>query len=72
MYNNYNLAGYFPFVYAIAMTLFGGNFMNYIFGIMIGHAYIFIKDIALIRYHKDYFPTPLWLSNWWFGRNNGG
>lgn len=50
------------------MTLFGGNLINYIFGIILGHAYIFVKDIAILRYHKDYLPTPRWFSNWWFGR----
>jgi len=62
------------------MTLFGGSFKNYVVGIILGHIYIFIKDIAIIRYHKDYLPTPRWFSNWWFGRqgvqaprnNNGG
>ena len=52
------------------MTLFGGSLINYLFGILLGHAYIFIKDIALVRYHRDYLPTPRWFSNWWHGRNN--
>lgn len=75
-----NAAGYFPFVYSIMMTLFGGSLINYIVGIILGHIYIFVKDIAVIRYHKDYLPTPRWFTNWWFGRqgvqpqqrNNGG
>jgi hypothetical protein len=78
----FNAAGYFPFVYAIMMSLFGGNLINYIIGIILGHIYIFVKDIAVLRYHKDYFATPRWFSDWWFGRqgqaagaaprNNGG
>ena len=71
-YFNLHAAGYFPFVYAIMMTLFGGNILNYLFGILLGHAYIFVKDIALVRYHKDYLPTPRWFSNWWFGRQGEG
>jgi hypothetical protein len=54
------------------MTLFGGSFINYIVGIGLGHIYIFVKDIAIVRYHKDYLPTPLWLTNWWFGRAGEG
>ena len=50
------------------MTLFGGNLINYILGIILGHIYIFVKDIAVIRYHKDYLPTPRWFTNWWFSR----
>jgi hypothetical protein len=50
------------------MTLFGGNLKNYIVGIILGHLYIFVKDIAVVRYHKDYLPTPRWFTNWWFGR----
>ena len=65
-------AGYFPFVYAIMMTLFGGNLLNYVIGIILGHVYIFVKDIAIVRYHKDYLPTPMWFSNWWFNRQGGG
>lgn len=61
-------AGYFPFVYAIMMTLFGGSLLPNIVGIILGHCYIFVKDIAVQRYHKDYFRTPVWFSNWWFGR----
>ena len=53
------------------MTLFGGNLINYIIGIILGHAYIFAKDIAVLRYHKDYLATPQWFSNWWFGRGQG-
>jgi len=70
--NIINSAGYFPFVYSIAMTLFGGNLIPFIFGIIMGHAYIFVKDIAVVRYHKDYLPTPVWFTNWWFGRQGAG
>jgi hypothetical protein len=52
------------------MTLFGNSLFNYLFGILLGHAYIFVKDIALVRYQRDYLPTPRWFSNWWFGRQN--
>ena len=50
------------------MTLFGGSFINYVIGIALGHLYIFVKDVAIVKYHKDYLPTPRWLTNWWFGR----
>ena len=50
------------------MTLFGGNLFNYLFGILLGHAYIFVKDIALARYQRDYLPTPAWFTRWWYGR----
>jgi hypothetical protein len=50
------------------MTLFGGSLIHYILGIILGHAYIFVKDIAVLRYHKDYLATPRWFSNWYFGR----
>ena len=53
------------------MTLFGGNLFNYLFGILLGHGYIFVKDIALVRYQKDYLPTPRWFTNWWYGRQGG-
>ena len=53
------------------MTLFGGSLINYIVGIFLGHAYIFVKDIALVRYQRDYLPTPRWFSNWWFSRRGG-
>lgn len=61
-------AGYFPFVYAIAMTLFGDSLVNYLIGIALGHGYIFMKDIVPIRYHKDYLRTPQFFTNWWFSR----
>jgi len=51
------------------MTLFGGSLINYIIGILLEHAYIFVKDIALVRYHKDYLPPPRWFANWWYGRS---
>lgn len=60
-------AGYFPFVYAIMMTLFGAGLLPNIVGIVLGHCYIFVKDIAVVRYHKDYFQTPLWFNRWWYG-----
>lgn len=50
------------------MTLFGGSLLPNIIGIVLGHCYIFVKDIAVVRYHKDYLKTPLWFSNWWYGR----
>lgn len=50
------------------MTLFGGSLLNYVIGIILGHAYIFVKDIAVLRYHRDFLPTPLWFTNWWLGR----
>lgn len=53
----------------VAMTLFGGSFVPYLIGIGIGHLYIFIKDIAFVRYRKDYLPTPNWLKNWWYNRS---
>ena len=49
------------------MTLFGGSLLNYLFGILLGHAYIFVKDIALARYQRDYLPTPRWFTRWWHG-----
>jgi hypothetical protein len=63
------LAGYFPFVYAIMMTLFGASLLPRIIGIFLGHAYIYVKDIAVITYHKDYLPTPRWFINWWYAGN---
>ena len=63
-------AGYFPFVYAIMMMLFGANLLPNIIGIALGHCYIFVKDIAVVRYHKDYLQTPLWFGNWWYSGNN--
>jgi hypothetical protein len=54
------------------MTLFGGSLLPNIIGIVLGHAYIFVKDIAVVRYHKDYLQTPRWFSNWWYGRINNG
>jgi hypothetical protein len=53
------------------MTLFGSSLIPYVIGIMLGHAYIFVKDIAVVRYHKDYLPTPRWFANWWYGRQGG-
>ena len=38
----------------------------YLVGIAIGHLYIFIKDIATVRYHRDYLPTPQFIANWWW------
>lgn len=54
------------------MTLFGGSLIPYAIGIMLGHAYIFVKDIAIVRYHKDYLPTPRWFANWWYERQGEG
>lgn len=54
------------------MTLFGASLKPYIVGIALGHCYIFVKDIAVVRYHKDYLQTPQWFFNWWYGRNNDG
>ncbi len=53
------------------MVLFGGSFMPYIIGIGLGHLYIFIKDIAIVRYHKDYLPTPNFFKRWWYNRAGG-
>ena len=52
------------------MTLFGGDLWAYFFGIILGHAYIFVKDIALARYRKDYLPTPRWFIRWYYGRDD--
>ena len=51
------------------MTLFGGDLWQFLFGIMLGHLYIFVKDIAFVRYHKDYLPTPQWFTRWYYGRD---
>lgn len=51
------------------MTLFGASLLPNIIGIGLGHCYIFVKDIAVVRYHKDYFQTPLWFINWWYGHS---
>jgi len=51
------------------MMLFGASLLPNIIGIGLGHCYIFVKDIAVVRYHKDYLQTPLWFSNWWYGGN---
>ncbi len=66
------LGGYFPWVYMIVMVLFGSSFLPYAIGIGLGHTYIFIKDIAFVRYHKDYLPTPRFFKNWWYGRAGAG
>ena len=58
-------AGYFPFVYALCMMLFGDSLVPYLVGIGLGHLYIFVKDIATLRYNRDYLPTPRWFYNWW-------
>lgn len=50
------------------MTLFGASLLPRIIGIVLGHAYIFVKDIAVVQYRKDYFQTPRWFTNWWYSR----
>ena len=52
------------------MTLFGGSLWNYLFGILLGHGYIFVKDIAYVRYDTDYLPTPRWFTRCYYGRHN--
>lgn len=57
----YNLGGYFPWVYMGFQVLMGGSFYIYLFGLLLGHLYIVVKDIYLPRYHKDYLATPQFL-----------
>lgn len=51
-------SGYFPWVYLGFSVLMGQSFLVYIIGLLLGHLYIFDKEIILVKYHKDYLPTP--------------
>jgi Derlin-2/3 len=52
------LAAYFPFA-TIALTLFsGGNISDNIIGIIVGHLYIYLKDVLPVAKGRDYLKTP--------------
>lgn len=54
----FNIGGYFPWVFMAFHVLSGASLYIYLAGLLLGHLYITIKDIYLLRYHKDYLPTP--------------
>ena len=39
-------------------------------GLGLGHLYIFLKDIYVIKSHKDFLATPQFMKNWWYARGN--
>lgn len=56
-------SGYFPWIYMGFNVLLGKSFLVYLVGLFLGHIYIFIKDIMLLKIHKDYLPTPKFFKN---------
>jgi hypothetical protein len=57
-------SGYFPWIYMGFNILLGESWILYILGLLLGHLYIFFKDIMLPKTHKDYLPTPKFFKNW--------
>jgi Derlin-2/3 len=62
-------SGYFPWVYMGFNVLLGESFMVYVVGLMLGHIYIFVKDIMFLKTHKDYFKTPKFIKKLVYSRN---
>lgn len=56
-------SGYYPWIYLGFSVLMGQSFYVYLIGLIFGHFYIFIKDIMLLKTHKDYLPTPKFFKN---------
>jgi len=58
--------GYFPFVWAaLKALLMGESFVPLLIGLALGHLFIFLKDIYVVRTHKDYLGTPNFIKKWW-------
>jgi hypothetical protein len=47
----------------------GEGFLPNAIGLALGHLYIFLKDIYVIKSHKDLLATPRFLNNWWYRRS---
>jgi hypothetical protein len=39
----------------------GQSFIGYMIGLILGHVYIFLKDVYKTKYRKDYLATPKFL-----------
>jgi hypothetical protein len=61
-------SGYFPWIYMGFNVLLGESFLVYVVGLFLGHLYIFIKDIMLLKTHKDYLPTPKFFEKLVYGQ----
>ena len=57
-------SGYFPWIYMGFNILIGSSWIVYVVGLMMGHMYIFFKDIMLPKTHKDYLKTPKFFKDW--------
>lgn len=45
----------------------GESLLPNIMGLGLGHLYIFLKDIYVVRSHKDFLATPQFIKKWWYG-----
>lgn len=63
-------SGYFPWIYMGFNVLLGESFISYVVGLLLGHLYIFAKDIMYLKTHIDYLPTPIFFKNWYNSRNH--
>jgi hypothetical protein len=61
-------SGYFPWIYMGFNVLLGQSFFVYLVGLLLGHMYIFVKDIMLLKIHKDYLPTPKFFKKLVYGK----
>jgi Derlin-2/3 len=52
---------YFPFVYFLLGIINGSPIKDMVAGIIIGHLYLYLKDLLPISTGKTYVPTPLFM-----------
>jgi Derlin-2/3 len=52
----------FPWVLMALHFIMGGGIMADILGIVVGHAYLFFKDVLPVTHHQRWLETPLWLQ----------
>ncbi len=61
--------GYLPWAMLLLSVLIGGSILSDLIGIVTGHIYYFLKDLAPVLYGWDVLKTPQFLINWLDRRN---
>lgn len=48
----------FPWFYLFFRLITGHSLMNLIIGLIVGHLYVYLKDVLPVSHRKNYLPTP--------------
>ena len=54
-------AKYFPFAYMFYRVLQGSSFVELLVGLIVGHLYLYLKEMLPLSTGKEYLKTPLFM-----------